>query len=55
MASSPGTPFAGSSRSAQITPASAAVRVARGSPGVTFFYTDGQSVNQLNIAAIEVQ
>ncbi len=39
----------------KITPASPGVRIARGSPGVTLFYTDGQSVNVLNIAAIEVQ
>ena len=38
-----------------VTPASATVRIARGSPGCTLFYTDGQSINVLNIAAIEVQ
>lgn len=31
------------------------VRAARGSPPSTFFYTDGQSVQQLNLASIEVE
>ena len=38
-----------------VTPATPGVRIARGSPGCTLFYTDGQSINVLNIAAIEVQ
>jgi hypothetical protein len=35
--------------------ASPAVRVARASPPCTFFYADGQSVQMLNLASIEVQ
>lgn len=39
----------------QILPASPSVRAARGSPGITFWYTDGQSVQQININSVEVQ
>lgn len=35
--------------------ASAAVRAARGSPPIKFFYTDGGSVHTINIASVEVQ
>ncbi|HWE98824.1 MAG TPA: DUF3383 family protein [Caulobacteraceae bacterium] len=33
---------------------SAQVRAARGSPPMTFFYTDGQSIQQLTLASLEV-
>lgn len=39
----------------QVSTASSATRVARGSPPITFFYTDGQSVQTINLSAIEVQ
>lgn len=39
----------------QILPASSQVRSARGSPPMTFWYTDGQSVQQLNLNTAEVQ
>jgi hypothetical protein len=39
----------------QILPASPQVRSARGSPPMTFWYTDGQSVQQLNLNTAEVQ
>lgn len=39
----------------QILPASPEVRAARGSPTITFWYTDGQSVQKLNINSAEVQ
>ena len=39
----------------QVLPASAQVRAARGSPPVTLWYTDGGSVQSLNIASVEVQ
>lgn len=39
----------------QILPASAQVRTARGSPPCTFWYMDGQSVQKINLASIEVQ
>lgn len=38
-----------------IQPASPQVRAARGSPPMTFWYTDGGSVQKLNLASIEVQ
>ncbi len=39
----------------QVLPASAQVRTARQSPPCTFWYTDGGSVQSLNIASVEVQ
>lgn len=39
----------------QILPASAQVRAARGSPPVTLWYMDGQSVQQVTLASINVQ
>ena len=39
----------------QITPATAATRIARASPSMTLFYADGQSVQSLTLASIEVQ
>lgn len=39
----------------QIQPASPSQRVARSSPPMTLWYTDGQSIQQLNIASINVQ
>lgn len=39
----------------QVKPASAEVRAARGSPPVTFWYTDGQSVQSINLASVEIQ
>jgi len=39
----------------QVLPAPAATRVARTSPPITFYYTDGGSVQQLTVASIEVQ
>jgi hypothetical protein len=39
----------------QVKNASADVRAARGSPPVTFWYTDGQSVQSINLASVEVQ
>lgn len=39
----------------QVLTASASVRVARQSPPCTFFYVDGQSIQQINLASIEVQ
>jgi hypothetical protein len=39
----------------QISNASSATRVARGSPPMTLFYTDGQSVQSINLASIEIQ
>lgn len=38
-----------------IQPASAAVRVARGSPPITLWYCDGESIQTLSIASIVVQ
>ena len=38
-----------------IQPASAAVRAARTSPPMTLYYTDGGSVQSLNLGAVEVQ
>lgn len=39
----------------QIVDASAATRVARGSPPCTLYYTDGQSIQKINLASIEIQ
>lgn len=38
-----------------VLPATPEVRAARGSPPVSFFYTDGQSVQTINLASVEVQ
>lgn len=38
-----------------VKPPSAAVRQARGSPPITFFYVDGQSVQQIDLSSIDVQ
>lgn len=38
-----------------VVPASPATRVQRGSPPITLYYTDGQSVQQIVMASIEVQ
>lgn len=38
-----------------VSTAPAATRVARGSPACKFWYTDGQSVQSINLASIEVQ
>lgn len=35
--------------------ASPAVRAARGTPPATFFYTDGQAVQQITLASVEIQ
>lgn len=39
----------------QILDPGAVVRAAQGSPIVTLFYTDGESVNTINVASVEVQ
>jgi len=39
----------------QILPATAQVRAARGTPPMTFWYMNGQSVQQINLASIEIQ
>lgn len=39
----------------QVLPASPQVRAARGSPPITLWYTDGGSIQQINIASIDVQ
>jgi len=39
----------------QVLPASAAVRAARGSPPINFWWTSGQSVNQISLNSILVQ
>lgn len=39
----------------QVKDASPAVRAARGSPPCTFWYMDGQSVQKINLASVEVQ
>lgn len=39
----------------QVKDASPTVRAARGSPPVSFFYTDGGSVQTINLASVEVQ
>jgi hypothetical protein len=38
-----------------IKPASAEVRAARGSPPMTFWYTDGQSVQKISLNSVQVQ
>lgn len=38
-----------------VLPATPEVRAARGSPPVSFFYTDGQSIQTINLASVEVQ
>jgi len=38
----------------QIQPATAAIRIARASPSMTLFYTDGGSIQQLTLASIAV-
>jgi hypothetical protein len=39
----------------QIQPASATTRQARQSPTITFWYTDGESIQQIALASIEIQ
>lgn len=39
----------------KVFPASAEVRAARGSPPISFWYTDGQSVQQISLNSLEVQ
>jgi hypothetical protein len=39
----------------QVKDASPQVRVARGSPPCTFWYMDGQSVQKINLASVEIQ
>ena len=39
----------------QVLPASALVRAARGSPPMTLWYTDGGSIQSINLASIDVQ
>ncbi len=39
----------------QVSPASAEVRAARASPPCTFWYTDGQSVQSINLNSVQVQ
>jgi len=39
----------------QIGAASPTTRIARGSPPCTLYYFDGQSIQQINLASIEVQ
>ena len=39
----------------QVLPATAIVRAARQSPPITFWYTDGQSIQQINLASLEIQ
>lgn len=39
----------------QIKPASPEVRAVRGSPPITFWYTDGGSIQKINLASIDVQ
>lgn len=39
----------------QILPATPQVRAARGSPPCTFWYMDGESINKINLASINVQ
>lgn len=38
-----------------IKPASPTVRAARGSPPITFFYTDGQSIQKISLNSVQVQ
>lgn len=39
----------------QVRAATAEVRAARGSPPVTFWYADGQSIQSINLASVEIQ
>jgi hypothetical protein len=39
----------------QIVPATAAIRIARTSPSMTLYYTDGGSIQKLTLASIEIQ
>jgi len=39
----------------QVSPADASTRAARRSPPVTLYYTDGQSIQNISMAAIEIQ
>lgn len=39
----------------QVKPASAIVRAARGSPPCTLWYVDGQSIQSINLASVEIQ
>lgn len=39
----------------QVSPATAEVRAARGSPPITLWYTDGGSIQQITLASIEIQ
>lgn len=39
----------------QINDAAPATRIARGSPPCTLYYTDGQSIQKINLASIEIQ
>jgi hypothetical protein len=39
----------------QIIDAPANVRVARGSPAMTFWYVDGQSIQQINLSSVDIQ
>jgi hypothetical protein len=39
----------------QVKDALPQVRAVRGSPPITFWYMDGQSVQKLNLASVEVQ
>lgn len=39
----------------QVSPADASTRAARQSPPVTLYYTDGQSIQNISMAAIEIQ
>ena len=38
-----------------IVPASATIRAARQSPSITLYYQDGESIQQINLASIEIQ
>ncbi|KPA87289.1 Protein of unknown function (DUF3383) [Pseudomonas asplenii] len=39
----------------QVVPATAAVRAARTTPSITFYYADGGSIQQFTVASIEIQ
>jgi hypothetical protein len=39
----------------QIVPATAPIRAARQSPSITLYYQDGESIQQINLASIEIQ
>ena len=39
----------------QIVPAGSATRIARTSPGISLYYTDGQSIQSINATATEIQ